>query len=109
MVLLFSVRSRVLMSTRESDEIEYGPATPFSYKDLFIRWFQVANEIESSSDVVVMEPSMPSANIAGDQAPEPDVNHTEHWPVAQQPQITADIPDNKVVVDQRQRQINATA
>ena len=35
----YSVRSRVLLSTKDDQEEPYGPHIPFSYHDFFMHWF----------------------------------------------------------------------
>ena len=72
--LLLTVRLRVLLSMMNEDEVEYGPPTPFSYKDLFLRFFcssdEGASDMEFGSNVhssqrEPLEPSMPESGIVG--------------------------------------------
>ena len=62
---MLTVRSRVLLSIRE-DEEEFGPAAPFSYKDILGSWFGcLANQQPSAESPAdgVLEPIMPMVNI----------------------------------------------
>ena len=36
---VISVRSRVLLSTKDDQDETYGPHVPFSYRDFFMQWF----------------------------------------------------------------------
>ena len=64
----------MLLSMMEEEEVEYGPPTPFSYKDLFLRFFCSSEEgaSDAASDTngdtsqrEPLEPSMPESGIAG--------------------------------------------
>ena len=125
--LIISVRSRVLLSIMDEDEVEYGPPTPFSYKDLFLRFFCSSEEgasetaSDSSSDNSLREasePSMPSSGITGtipkvgEKEPEQTVaaiNDTAEKLVRYQEPIHPDImADVRASVPIEKRQMSAT-
>ena len=121
------MRSRVLLSMMDEDEAEYGPPTPFSYKDLFLRFF--CSSEEGASDTVFdsnsdnshrepLEPSMPESGIvgtvpkAGEEEPEQNIaaiNDTAEKLVQYQepmhPDIMADVRANVAI---EKRQMSAT-
>jgi len=79
-----NIRSRVLLSIQEMDDVDvYGPATPFS-KDVFLGLFSHAEELHTE-----MEPEMPHTQIASQVAEEEHVSKNQFvWPA---PTIAANI------------------
>ena len=79
---LFSVRSRVLMSIKDEGEetAEYAPHLPFTYKDLFIRWF--SSEATASA---MMPHSSDGVTVHFDAPMTPNVEVTDKDLIQDQP------------------------
>ena len=117
----------MLLSMMEEEEVEYGPPTPFSYKDLFLRFFCSSEEgaSDAASDTngdtsqrEPLEPSMPESGIAGivpkagEEEPEKNIaaiNDTAeklvHYQEPMHPDIMADV---RASVPIEKRQMSAT-
>ncbi len=67
------------MLSMDEDDPDYGPATPLSYKDLFLGFFCSSDEGSRSTiadSTPEMEPAMPNSEILG-TAPQPGEEEPE--------------------------------
>ena len=111
-LLHFAVRSRVLMSVREEADDpgdHYGPATPFSYREMLVSFFHGSGgllsnnpkqEVAERSHYEALEPEMPQVHITDAQSVRDANLHNEtgdrKLPAATsgspRPDMTADVP-----------------
>lgn len=107
------MRSRVLLSLKEEqdDSDLYGPATPFSYKDMLVSFFHgsggyiaeanqaiVSNDEALTMDMESLDPEMPKVHITDAQSVADANLHNETGEqkmaaqASMHPDITANIP-----------------
>lgn len=96
----FAVRSRVLLSLECEEDETYGPHAPFSYQDLFSRWFSyrpLAKEESVEDNDFTMTPPLPKVtmldvesenNQTGDEKMAPS-----HEPQTMKADIAAEVPN----------------